>query len=613
MRAGAFCYLRFLLAFAACAAIFHQSACATVLPFHEAMVVVTVEGVSTSSHVQLPYHWDQKHSGQKGQAHFELTFDLDESPQVPFGLFIPRLGNAYEVWLNDVLLQRKGDLRQFDTSDYSKIPHYVTIPASLLRHHNLLQVRIRADTGRKGGLGAMAMGPDEEVFPLYYKNYRARGTGSLIVTIVSVLIALVAFALWVTQLDLRPDGRGRRDPLYLIAGVAELFWALRVGDTIVENPPLPWLWWGVLIVSAAALWAIGMALVCLLLAGWDQTRAALWVRAWLATLFIGSLACGTAALGWGQAWALSAWYALAFFTFSVFLVVFVWSAIRNGSTPHRLMAMVMVLNVVVGLRDLYALRFSAVYGSNSYQRFSALLFGVVLAYVVIERFRAASTQARDLTTTLEQRITQKEAELAQTYLQLEGLAREQERGLERSRILRDMHDGVGSHISVAMRQLQSGKATDGQVLQTLRESLDHLKLSIDAMNVPPGDISALLANLRYRLEPRLKAADIQLQWDVDLIEPLEWLDNNAMRQLQFMVYEALSNVLQHAKANTVRIALAPVPQGLRLRIVDDGCGFDVSTAPHKGLVALRTRAMAVGGTVHIHSEPGNTVLEILLA
>jgi signal transduction histidine kinase len=233
--------------------------------------------------------------------------------------------------------------------------------------------------------------------------------------------------------------------------------------------------------------------------------------------------------------------------------------------------------------------------------------------VVILRFRDASGHARDLLVTLENRVAEKESELKATYDHVEKMAREQERGFERSRILRDMHDGVGSHISVAMRQLQSGKATDGQVLQTLRESLDHLKLSIDAMNMPPGDITALLANMRYRLEPRLKAAEIQLQWSVDLIEPTQRLDNNAMRQLQFMVYEALSNVLQHAKANSVRIELSQVPQGIRLRIVDDGCGFDVSTAPHKGLSALRERATAVGGTVSIHSAPGNTVLEILLA
>jgi len=58
---------------------------------------------------------------------------------------------------------------------------------------------------------------------------------------------------------------------------------------------------------------------------------------------------------------------------------------------------------------------------------------------------------------------------------VEQLAREQERTAERTRILRDMHDGVGAHISTAIRQLESGRATAGEVLHTLRDSLDQLQ------------------------------------------------------------------------------------------------------------------------------------------
>jgi len=95
------------------------------------------------------------------------------------------------------------------------------------------------------------------------------------------------------------------------------------------------------------------------------------------------------------------------------------------------------------------------------------------------------------------------------------------------------------------------------------------------MNLSPGDITALLANLRYRLEPRFKASDIELQWDVDLLPPLAWLDDKAMRHLQFMVFEALSNVLQHAHATQLRIELRATPQGgARLRVLDNGCGFE---------------------------------------
>ena len=45
-----------------------------------------------------------------------------------------------------------------------------------------------------------------------------------------------------------------------------------------------------------------------------------------------------------------------------------------------------------------------------------------------------------------------------------------------------------------------------EVAATLRESLDHLKLSIDAMNLPRGDINGLLASLRYRLQRRIAQA-----------------------------------------------------------------------------------------------------------
>jgi hypothetical protein len=97
-----------------------------------------------------------------------------------------------------------------------------------------------------------------------------------------------------------------------------------------------------------------------------------------------------------------------------------------------------------------------------------------------------------------------ERELNSSCLRLEVLAREQERTVERTRILRDMRDmrdmrdGVGSHISVAIRPLQSGRASEADVLQTLRDSLDQLKLTIDAMHLPPGDVTALLVNLRHR-------------------------------------------------------------------------------------------------------------------
>jgi signal transduction histidine kinase len=207
-------------------------------------------------------------------------------------------------------------------------------------------------------------------------------------------------------------------------------------------------------------------------------------------------------------------------------------------------------------------------------------------------------------------VQQKEQALSISYEHLEQVAREQARSGERSRILRDMHDGVGSHISTAMRQLQSGRASGDEVLQTLRDSLDQLKLSIDAMHLPPGDVTALLANLRYRLEPRLKACGIELEWAVDALEPVVGLDASAMRQLKFMLFEAISNVMQHAQASQLRIEAQQTAQGARIGLVDNGSGFDADWASRRALKVIQARAQATGLQCTMLTQPGRTAFEI---
>ncbi|MGQ3227077.1 MAG: sensor histidine kinase, partial [Hydrogenophaga sp.] len=396
-------------------------------------------------------------------------------------------------------------------------------------------------------------------------------------------------------------------------GLAELFWAVRVGDVLIENPVLAWPWWGVVPVVALAVWSWSMGLFCMNVARWENRPAGRLMATWLTALMLASGPMAIWALGFGHPLALTAWYAALGLTFLLFGAVFLGQALRGASMPHRVVALAVLLNVAVGFRDLYVFRIDPTYADSSLMRYSSVVFGLGLVYIVIERFRRVSAQVRDLLNTLAARVSEKERELAETYRRVEQLAREQERTFERTRILRDMHDGVGAHISSAIRQLESGRSSQQELLQTLRDSLDQLKLSIDAMNLPPGDVTALLANLRYRLEPRLQASDIALRWAVELIEPLQRLDAGAMRQLQFMVFEALSNVLQHAQATELCIEAVAAEQGVRLRIVDNGRGFDATVAWRKGLLAMRERARAIGAVLSLQSAPGRTVVEIQLS
>lgn len=577
-----------------------------------AMATVRIDGGEGKAvPVALPYVWDVLHRGTRGRASFDIAFEfpvMARSDEL-YGLYVPRVGNGYDIWLNGALLDREGDL-QHSGPDSAQKPRYLRLPVDLLQSRNMLTVHIRTDIGRRGGLSTLYLGTEKAVYPMYMRAYGWRVLGTELVVGFSLFVGLMALAFWATQVDLSKNVE-RRDSFYLFAGLAELSWTVRVGDVLVERPPLDWPWWGIVPVMALGAWMYCMTQFCVRAAGWTQQPVALAFGRWVGLLAVVSPVLACLALGFGRPLALTAWYAAVLASFLLFSIIFVVRSVREGDGSRRLIALAILVNVAVGLRDFYAFRVDPGYPDNSYMRYSSVAFGLVLAYMVLARFKLASAQARDLLANLAARVSEKEMALQQSYLRVDQMAREQERTSERTRILRDMHDGVGSHISAAIRQLQSGRASHADVLQTLRDSMDQLKLTIDAMHLPPGDVAALLANLRYRLAPRFAASDIELLWEVDVLQPLARLDAQAMRQLQFMLFEALSNVLQHARARVLRIE-AVAHEGVRLRIIDDGQGFDVEAPWRKGLLSLRDRAVAIDATLTISSQPGRTILEVQL-
>ena len=75
--------------------------------------------------------------------------------------------------------------------------------------------------------------------------------------------------------------------------------------------------------------------------------------------------------------------------------------------------------------------------------------------------------------------------------------------------------------------------------------------------------------------------------------------------------EALNNVLRHAHAQTIRVALHFGLTGVTLAIHDDGVGFimpdkltELTNAGHFGLMGMRERTDLVGGQLRIKSSPG---------
>jgi len=106
--------------------------------------------------------------------------------------------------------------------------------------------------------------------------------------------------------------------------------------------------------------------------------------------------------------------------------------------------------------------------------------------------------------------------------------------------------------------------------------------------------------------------------EIRVVENLAPVTVSAAAQLTIyrLVQEALTNVVKYAKANEVVVSLQPSPAGgATVAVRDNGVGFDVGAprlARH-GLIGMRYRVEADGGTMRLESAPGaGTLIEATL-
>jgi signal transduction histidine kinase len=187
---------------------------------------------------------------------------------------------------------------------------------------------------------------------------------------------------------------------------------------------------------------------------------------------------------------------------------------------------------------------------------------------------------------------------------------------ERQRIMTDIHDIVGAQLVGVLDLIRTGAPREQLEAETT-EALEDLRIAIDAIQPVNGSLTAVLATLRHRLEPRLNARDIQLMWHVEALPRLANLTPQTIQHLQRLVLEAISNVMKHANARAITFKAQSIYEGrtVVIQISDDGIGFDEATltSAGQGLRNMRFRADAVGATLSIsRALPHGTNLSLIL-
>jgi signal transduction histidine kinase len=181
----------------------------------------------------------------------------------------------------------------------------------------------------------------------------------------------------------------------------------------------------------------------------------------------------------------------------------------------------------------------------------------------------------------------------------------------RRRIERDLHDGTQQRLVSLALELRLAQGMVPAELRELETEIgrvaDELKGVIeDLREIARGIHPAILSEggLGPALRTLARRAAIAVELDLAAIarlpEPIEVA-------AYYVVSEALTNATRHAHASVVRVALKERDDRLHLSIRDDGVG-GVDPARGSGLIGLRDRAEALGGSIEVSSPPGEGTL-----
>ena len=189
---------------------------------------------------------------------------------------------------------------------------------------------------------------------------------------------------------------------------------------------------------------------------------------------------------------------------------------------------------------------------------------------------------------------------------------------ERERLSRDLHDGILQSLYAIGLGLEGCPTTMenypnkgcphiaqlNAVMQEVRSFIAGIERFIETDNFE-GAITSMVASMTGA-----HSTHIDVRLDLDIVKTLP---HTQAMDLLYIIREALSNSLQHAKASQGVVSLRGEGDRVILEVSDDGEGFD----PHhlvgqgRGLSNVTARARHLGGHLHVQSEPGQGTQIIL--
>lgn len=195
---------------------------------------------------------------------------------------------------------------------------------------------------------------------------------------------------------------------------------------------------------------------------------------------------------------------------------------------------------------------------------------------------------------------------------------------ERESISRDLHDNVGSQLSVISSSLdnisflaEKQKLTSERVEtvnEFVREAIQSLRDTIWATHQETFSLAEFRARVQQYIHKYYQSENCLIS--VNFEENDINLSSSQSLNLFRIIQEALNNAIKYAQASSISIDLKIIDKQIQLNIIDNGVGFDVESKkaePHFGLLNMQKRVNEINGKLNIKSKIGaGTNIEVMV-
>ena len=544
--------------------------------------------------------------GRRAWLRIHYTPPADMRQQEPLAIYVPRIEvGIYEIWANDKLVADNVDSWRMQWNR----PLYERLPIEFSRARTPIELMIavpfRADDGY--AISSIYVGPASAIAPYLSTRNFLQLTMPQVCSLVVLFMGLFSFQFWLTR---------RTETPHLLLALASIAWWVCNLQYVVAIPNSQRVAeWYAAIVDASISWV--MLLIYLFALRFDVKRYR-WVE-WALQIFVVGITLVTLPVwNWQADDNVLQQSCNVVVGFAVTALI-TWRAMVVRRIELAMLSAALWLTLIFGAHDV-ALVSQRISPESIYLLpYGCLLVFAASQFAVQKRYVNALNGYEALSTSLAEKLAAREAELRANHQRLLMVERKQTLLLERQRLMRDMHDGIGSALMSSLVMVEQGRLMPDAVVDVLRECIDDLRLVIDSLEPIGHDLVTLLATLRYRLGRRLEISGLKIEWVMQDLPALDWLEPPQALQVLRIVQEVLTNVIKHALARKIRLTtfcatLADGASAIAVSIEDDGIGFTPSNrSTGRGLQHMRQRISALGGEIEIGAAiPGGTRVVVRL-